>query len=152
MHALLTFVVYLIRNNCFSLSSWLPLEMHGKHFQFIHTCVHISPTKCLCTEHVLDLYYNLLIILSIGNWYMYFTYRMLLVVRFRGFLWSCCFPLWCGFQILSWALQQQSIIFIICLLMKCLFSQGRMILAHLCDEPKGLKTNMCMVCRIIHSK
>lgn len=23
--------------------------------------------------------------------------------------------------------------------------QGRMILAHLCDEPKGLKTNMCMV-------
>jgi hypothetical protein len=24
--------------------------------------------------------------------------------------------------------------------------QGRMILAHLCDEPKGLKTGMCMVC------
>jgi len=25
------------------------------------------------------------------------------------------------------------------------FLVGRMILAHLCDEPKGLKTNMCMV-------
>lgn len=23
--------------------------------------------------------------------------------------------------------------------------QGRMILSHLCDEPKGLKTSMCMV-------
>lgn len=23
--------------------------------------------------------------------------------------------------------------------------QGRIILAHICDEPKGLKTNMCMV-------
>lgn len=27
------------------------------------------------------------------------------------------------------------------------YSQGRMILAHLCDEPKGLKTSMCMVCQ-----
>lgn len=26
-----------------------------------------------------------------------------------------------------------------------LILQGRMILAHLCDEPKGLKTGMCMV-------
>lgn len=26
-----------------------------------------------------------------------------------------------------------------------LWFQGRVILAHLCDEPKGLKTNMCMV-------
>lgn len=148
---LLNFVVCLIQDSCFPFSTWLLLKMHGKHFQFIHTRVHISPTKCLCTEHVLDLFYNLLIILLFGNLYMYFTHHMLLVARFQGFFCSCCFPLR-GFLILSWALLQQSVIFFICLLMKCLFSQGRMILAHLCDEPKGLKTNMCMVCRIIHSK
>ncbi|WRX15453.1 hypothetical protein QQP08_007940 [Theobroma cacao] len=28
------------------------------------------------------------------------------------------------------------------------FLVGRMILAHLCDEPKGLKTNMCMACTL----
>ncbi|KAK5833298.1 hypothetical protein PVK06_017120 [Gossypium arboreum] len=31
------------------------------------------------------------------------------------------------------------------------FLVGRMILAHLCDEPKGLKTNMCMACRHSYS-
>ena len=33
---------------------------------------------------------------------------------------------------------------------RCIFLQGRMILAHLCDEPKGLKTGMCMVCIIMN--
>ncbi|XP_028053812.1 choline/ethanolaminephosphotransferase 1-like isoform X4 [Camellia sinensis] len=31
------------------------------------------------------------------------------------------------------------------------FLVGRMILSHLCDEPKGLKTSMCMVCCIFSS-
>lgn len=32
-----------------------------------------------------------------------------------------------------------------------LYLQGRMILAHLCDEPKGLKTNMALVRVLFHN-
>lgn len=41
------------------------------------------------------------------------------------------------------------ILYIPLLLKESFFWQGRMILAHLCDEPKGLKTGMCMVCRFM---
>jgi len=35
--------------------------------------------------------------------------------------------------------------------LKVLYQQGRMILAHLCDEHKGLKTGMCMVYTFIRT-
>ena len=36
-------------------------------------------------------------------------------------------------------------------LTKLIVFQGRMILAHICDEPKGLKTSMCMVRAMLNS-
>lgn len=51
----------------------------------------------------------------------------------------------------SYCTEAYTIITIISMTIVIIIWQGRMILAHLCDEPKGLKTGMCMVLSLLNS-